>query len=229
MLAVPHARLDPRLYVLVDPARAGGHDIVSLALAAIAGGATLLQYRDKTASTRTLVARSQALKAAITGSGVPLVVNDRVDVAMAAGADGVHLGQDDMNVTDARRLMGARAIIGTSVTTEAHARALAGAGLDYAFVGAVFATLSKHDGARPIGLGGLAHLVGVARRAAPGLPVGAISGIDAMNAAAAIEAGAEGIAVISAVSGADDPAAATRRLRSVVDEALRWRGAEAPR
>ncbi len=219
--------VDLRLYALIDPARAGGRDLAPLAAACVAGGATLVQYRDKHADTRTLVARAGAIKAAMAGSGVPLLINDRVDVALAMGAGGVHLGQDDMNAADARRLLGTDAFIGVSVTAEAHADALAGAPIDYACIGAVFATASKDGAKRPVGLSGLAALAARVRQVAPGLPVGAISGIDATNAASVIGAGADGIAVISAIGEARDPADAARRLRAIVDQSLAARGAEA--
>ncbi|MDJ1158508.1 thiamine phosphate synthase [Chelatococcus sp. SYSU_G07232] len=216
--------VDLRLYAILDPTRTCGRDLPALAAAAVAGGTTLLQYRDKEADTRTLVARARAIRAATAGSGVPLLVNDRVDVALAAGADGVHIGQEDMAAEDARRLLGPAAIVGLTLKTEAHARALAGAPVDYACIGGVFATVSKHNPEPPVGLAGLAHIAEVARATAPGLPVGAIAGIDATNAAGVIGAGADGIAVISAVFMAEDVAAASRRLRAVVDEALAARG-----
>ena len=101
---------DLRLYALVDPEHTGGHDLADLTRAVARGGATLVQLRDKVGSTRQMIERARALVAALTGSGVPLIVNDRVDVALAAGAGGVHVGQDDMAVADARRLLGRDAI-----------------------------------------------------------------------------------------------------------------------
>src|SRR5687767_497410 len=104
--------VDIKLYGIVDPERTRGRDLADLAREAVAGGCTLIQYRDKHASGRTLVERARALTEALKGTGVPLLVNDRVDVALAAGADGVHLGQDDLRPADARHLLGPRAIIG---------------------------------------------------------------------------------------------------------------------
>jgi thiamine-phosphate pyrophosphorylase len=219
---------DLRLYVLLDAGRTERAALPDLARATVAGGATLLQYRDKRAETRALLDTARAILAAVDRK-VPLLINDRVDVALAAKADGVHLGQDDMTAEDARRLLGPDAIIGVSATREAHVRALAAAAVDYACVGAVFVTTSKDDAETPIGLNGLARLVALARKLSPKLPVGAISGIDGTNASGVIGAGADGIAVISAVSDAPDPMAATRALRSTVDRALAARGAGGPR
>jgi len=216
--------VDLRLYGIVDPALGRGRDLGALALEAVAGGCTLLQYRDKQAATRAAVEQARALKAALDGTGVPLLVNDRVDVALAAGADGVHLGRDDMHPADARRLLGEGAVIGVTLKSAGDADALAGLPVDYGCVGGVFATASKHNPDPPIGLGGLAALVARAR-AARRLPVGAIAGIDAANAAFVIAAGADGVAVISALFAADNVAAAARDLRGIVDRSLASRGA----
>jgi len=217
--------VDLRLYGIVDPQWVRGRNLVDVALASVQGGCTLLQYRDKLADTRTMVDRARALKSALAGTGVSLLVNDRVDVALAAGADGVHVGQEDMHPADARRLLGPDAIIGVTITTGAHADELYRLQVDYACIGCVFATNSKNSPSPPIGLEGLAKLAFRARLAAPGTPVGAISGIDHSNAASVIGAGAEGIAVISAIFMAEDVAGAARRLRTAVDQALASRGA----
>jgi len=215
--------VDLRLYAIVGPGDARGRDLADMVAAAVAGGATLVQYRDKTGAVRAMVERARALKRVLAGSGVPLLVNDRVDVALAAGADGVHLGQDDMDPADARRLLGERAVIGLTLKTEAHARALAGRIIDYGCIGGVFATVSKANPEPPIGLDGLARVAAAGR--GTGMPLGAIAGIGASNAASVIGAGADGIAVISALFGAPDPAAAARTLRQIVDGALAARGA----
>ena len=217
--------VDLRLYGIADPARAGGRDLAGLARAAVAGGCTLIQYRDKDADGRTLVAHARALKAALAGTRVPLLVNDRVDVALAAGADGVHLGQEDMHAADARRIMGPGAIIGVTIKTPAQGDELYRLPVDYACIGGVFATASKANPEPPVGLDGFSRVAFRARLAGGRIPVGAIAGIDAANAASVIGAGADGIAVISAIFSADDVAAAARRLRTVIDGALAARGA----
>ena len=211
--------VDVRLYALVDPDRDGGRDLAELARLVTQGGATLVQLRDKHGDTRAMVERARAVKAALAPFGVPLLINDRVDVALAAGADGAHVGQDDMAVADARRLLGPEAIIGLSIKTVAQAAAAPIDLLDYVGIGGVFATTSKDNPSAPIGPAGLARIAEVFRRRAPKFPLCAIAGIDASNAASAIAAGADGVAVISALSLASDPQAAARELRAVVDEA----------
>jgi thiamine-phosphate pyrophosphorylase len=152
------------------------------------------------------------------------VVNDRVDVALAARADGVHIGPDDMTPEDARALLGPDAIIGVSIKSVAAAEAAPIGLVDYAGVGGFYTTLSKAQENPPIGTEGLARIASVLRRRAPKVPVVGIAGIDAANAAAVIAAGADGVAVISALSLATDPAAAARALREVVDGMLAKRG-----
>ena len=216
--------LDLRLNAIVDPERAGGHDLVALARLLAEGGATLVQLRDKTSDTRRMIEKARAIKAALAPFNVPFVVNDRVDVALAARADGVHVGPDDMAPADARALLGPEAIIGVSIKNTAAAEAAPVGVFDYAGVGGVYATLSKQQDNPPIGPEGLARITAVLRRRAPNIPVVGIAGIDAGNAAAVIAAGADGVAVISALSLAPDPRAAARALRAVVDGMLAKRG-----
>jgi thiamine-phosphate pyrophosphorylase len=209
--------VDIRLYALVDPARAGGRSLAELAALLAAGGATLVQLRDKHGSTRVMVEAARAIKSALAPARIPLIVNDRADVALAAGADGVHVGQDDMAVADARRLLGPAAIIGLSIKTPAQAEAAPVELLDYVGIGGVYATTSKDNPTPPIGVAGLARIAEVFRRRAPKLPLCAIAGIDATNAGAAVAAGADGIAVISALSLAPSPRDAAHELRAIVD------------
>lgn len=215
--------LDLRLYALVDPERAGGHRLADLAWHVAAGGATVVQLRDKHGDTRTMVEEARAIRENLAPMRVPLLINDRVDVALAAGTDGVHLGQDDMAVADARRLLGPNAIIGLSIKTVAQAETAPVDLLDYAAIGGVYATASKDNPDPPIGASGLMRIVEVLRRRRPGLPVCAIAGIDAGNAAATIAAGADGVAVISALSLAESPPDAARELRAIIDAALKER------
>jgi thiamine-phosphate pyrophosphorylase len=215
--------VDLRLYALVDPERSGGVRLADLAASVARGGATLVQLRDKHATTRRMVDEARAIKAALTPLDVPLVINDRADVAIAAGADGVHVGWDDMTPEDARALLGREAIIGQSIKTIAQAEAAPLELLDYVCVGGVFATTSKNNPDPPIGLGGLGAILKVLRARASAMPMGAIAGIDQSNAADVIAAGADGVAVISALSLADDAAAAAGRLRALVDRALAGR------
>lgn len=222
-------KVDLRLNAIVDPERANGRDLAELARLCAEGGATLVQLRDKHSETRALVDEARAIKNALAPFSVQFVVNDRVDVALAAGADGVHLGQGDMAVADARRLLGPGAIVGLSVKNIGEAEAAPIDLIDYVGSGGVYVTLSKQQKNPPIGPEGLGRIIAVLKRRArernKALPVCGIAGIDASNAGAVIGAGAEGVAVISALSLSSDPTAASRGLRQVVDAALLKRGA----
>jgi thiamine-phosphate pyrophosphorylase len=214
--------LDLRLYAVLDPARCRDRPLPDLAAAAARGGATLVQYRDKYGGTQSLVANARTIVEALAPFAVPLLVNDRVDVALAAAAAGAHVGQDDMAPDDARRFLGPDAIVGVTIHHAHEAEALTPGTADYAGCGPVFATQSKDPGDPPLGPDGLARLL---RQLPPGLPACGIAGIDHRNAAAVIEAGAAGVAVISDIFMAEDVEAATRRLRMAVDTALASKGA----
>lgn len=196
-------RLDLSLYLITGPGRCAGPGQVETVMAAVRGGVTMVQLRDKHASDGELIDQARRLKAALAGSGVPLIINDRLDVALAAGADGLHMGQDDGDVAMARAALGPEAILGLSVQTPAQMVRVDAEHLDYLGLGPVFATPSKNDHAEPLGFEGLASLV-----AASPLPTVAIGGLKAEHAAATRQAGAEGLAVISAICDAADPEAA---------------------
>lgn len=204
-------RFDPSLYVIADRALGRDRPLEDIVAAAIRGGATMIQLREKTLSVRGTVALARRLQEITRPAGVPLIINDRADVALAIDADGVHVGQDDLPVADARRLLGPDRIVGVSAGTIAEAVAAEADGADYVGVGSIFPTGSKSDAGEAIGPEGLAQV-----RAAVHIPVVAIGGITAANAAEAIQAGAAGVAVISAVVGADDVREAARRLAEVV-------------
>jgi thiamine-phosphate pyrophosphorylase len=214
------SRIDLRLYALVDPDTAGGRELDELAELVVSGGATLVQLRDKHADTGVMVERARALKAALAPFGAPLLINDRVDVALACGAEGVHVGQTDMSVADARSLLGPKARIGLSIKTMDQAQAAPLDLLDYVGIGGVFTTTSKKTVAAPIGIEGLARIAGIIRSRAQDFPVCAIAGITTENASQTIAAGADGVAVISALSLAPDPRAAAAKMRAIVDAAL---------
>ncbi len=211
------------LYAIVDPSVAGGRTLAELARQ-VSASATLVQMRDKNSSTRVMIEEARAIQAALNASRVPLLVNDRVDVALAAEADGVHIGQDDMPAAEARLLLGRGAIIGLSLKSVAEAQAAPLEHLDYVAIGGVFATTSKENTNPPIGLDGLRAIVHAVRARSANFPVCAIAGINESNAAEVIAAGADGVAVISALSLAPDPALAAKSLRAVVDRALAQRG-----
>lgn len=217
--------VDLRLYALVDPDRSGGRRLDDIARDVVAGGATLVQLRDKTGSTLRQIEEARAIKAALAGTFVPFLVNDRVDVALAAGADGVHVGWEDMPVADARALLGREAIIGLSIKTPEQAQHAPLDLLDYVCIGGVFETQSKNNPEPPVGATGFAELAAIIRSRKPNMPAGAIAGIDESNAGNLIAAGADGVAIISALSLARDPQAAAQKLRAIVDAALSQRGA----
>jgi thiamine-phosphate pyrophosphorylase len=211
-------RVDLRLYAIVDPEVSGGHDLVELCRVLAAGGTTLVQLRDKLSDTRVMVERARAIKAAL--GTVPLLINDRVDVALAIGCEGVHIGWDDMAPADARRLLGPDAIIGLTINSPARADATDLKLIDYAGIGGVYGTTSKQTKNSPIGLAGMARVIDALHRRDPKLPTCGIAGINAANAAPVIEAGADGVSVISALSVTPDPRGAARELLAVVDAAL---------
>jgi thiamine-phosphate pyrophosphorylase len=202
--------------LVTDPAMTRTRGLIATVLAGVAGGATIVQLRDKDADDAALVAAARALRAELAPLGVPLIVNDRVAVAEAAGADGVHIGQDDGDPAAARALLGPDALIGLSVTRAAEIATVDASVVDYVGLGPVFATATKPDAAPALGLAG-------ARAIAARLPVPwiAIGGIDAANAADVIAAGAAGIAVVSAICAADDPAEAAAGLRRAIAEGSR--------
>jgi thiamine-phosphate pyrophosphorylase len=211
-------RVDLRCYAIVDPEVAGSHELPEHCRMLAAGGATLVQLRDKLSDTRVMVERARACKAAL--GKVPLLINDRVDVALAIGCEGVHIGWDDMAPADARRLLGPDAIIGLTINSPQRADATDLSLVDYAGIGGVYGTTSKQTKNSPIGIAGMARVIEALHRRKPGFLTCGIAGINASNAAPVIEAGADGVSVISALSMAKDPAAATAELLRVVDAAL---------
>jgi thiamine-phosphate pyrophosphorylase len=215
-------RVDLSLYAVLDPAVSGGRTLVDLA-SRISADVTIVQLRDKLGSTRAMIEEARALKSVLSQKKIPLLINDRVDVALAAQADGVHIGQDDMAVEDARRLLGRNATIGLSIKTIEQAENAPLDVLDYVAIGGVYGTTSKDNVSKPIGVDGLRKIVEVIRKRRPNYPICAIAGINGNNAADVIAAGADGVAVISALSTAPDPAKAAENLRSVVDVALKRR------
>lgn len=195
------------LYVITGEKFARGRPLAAVVQAAIDGGAQAVQLREKEMPLRRLLTEGACLRDITRRAGVLFLVNDRVDVALALDADGVHLGQDDMPVAVARRLLGPDKIIGVSAHSVDQARAAQAEGADYLGVGPVYATSSKDDALAPQGLQLIREVA-----AAVDLPFVGIGGINTGNAAAVIAAGATGIAVISAVISAPDVAAAARQL-----------------
>jgi thiamine-phosphate diphosphorylase len=209
-------QLAPRLalHVLTDREWSRGRTTLDVAAAAIEGGATVIQLRDKTASTRALIEVGCALRRLTHARSVLLIVNDRVDVALAIDADGAHVGQDDMPAALARQLLGPERILGVSAGSLVEAAAAVAGGADYLGVGPIYATRGKADAGPPTG----PELVRELATHHP-TPLVAIGGITEANASEVIHAGAVGVAVITAVVAADDIAAAARRLRDTVEAA----------
>ncbi|WP_313554805.1 thiamine phosphate synthase [Agrobacterium cavarae] len=213
-------KIDYRLNAIVDASLSDVAPLAELAALAAHNGATIIQYRDKTASTRQMIDQARAIVEALKDTGVPLVINDRLDVAMATGADGVHLGADDMDADTARRLLGPDAIIGLTVKSMADARHVAQAPADYACIGGVFETTSKVNPDTPVGLAGLKQIRTYLRNERPDLPVGAIAGITLERVPDVIAAGANGVALISALFRTDDIATTAKAFRNAVDDAI---------
>lgn len=194
------------LYVIIDPAVAGERDVAWIAAEAIAGGARLIQWRDKLREKGLQLPGLEAIARVCRESGVPLIVNDDVDVALVAGADGVHIGQKDLPVAAVRKIVPREWIVGASTNNVAEARQAAADGADYVSVGNLFGTTSKED-TRPATLEML-HAV----CAAVSVPVCGIGGINESNIRSVVDTGAAMACVISAVVAAEDPREAARRL-----------------
>jgi thiamine-phosphate pyrophosphorylase len=202
--------MDPTLYVVLDRAASRGRSLDDLLAAVIDGGCRMVQLRDKESPSGRILPLAERLLARARRAGVTFIVNDRVDLAVALGADGVHLGQDDLSPRLARPLLRPGMILGVSTHDVAQAHAARDAGADYVAVGAMFPTTTKAD----------FQLVGpgLVRKLRPDIrvPLVGIGGITHDNVADVIRAGADGVAVISAVCGAHDPTGATRRFLEII-------------
>jgi thiamine-phosphate pyrophosphorylase len=200
-----------RLHVITDTVLQTRYSHAELAERAILGGADTIQYRSKHPDIRVMIEEASLVAAVCRAHGVPFIVNDRVDVALAVGADGVHLGRGDMPVEMARRIVGEGMIVGATIRSREHLEEAVRAGADYAGLGPVFSTSSKSVGIEPLGI----ETVRVVCAGSP-IPIIAIAGIDAGNAPSVIAAGAYGVAVIGAVCAADDVRGAAERMREAV-------------
>ena len=199
------------LHLVTDSTLCGARGVLAVVEAAVRGGVRVVQLREKSLPTRAFVERARALKALLAPLGVPLIVNDRLDVALACGADGVHVGQDDLSPEDLRRWL-PQALIGLSIERVEQLAEAERLSVDYYGASPVFATATKADAAPALGLSGLRAL-----RARSTRPLVAIGGIDEHNAAAVMAAGADALAVVSALCAAPDPEAAARRLCAVME------------
>lgn len=197
-----------KLYLVTDSALAGDRNIEDIVREAVEGGVTMVQLREKSLDTRSFIERAKRLKEIL--HGVPLIINDRVDVALASDADGVHLGQSDMPCTTARELLGPDRIIGLSVENMEQVAEANGLDVDYVGISPVFATPTKTDTAAPFGLEGLREAVAISKH-----PTVAIGGMNAGTAKEVFAAGADGIAVVSAIVCAPDPGKAAEELLEI--------------
>ncbi|MGR8928471.1 thiamine phosphate synthase [Rhizobium leguminosarum] len=205
---------DLSLYLVLDPDLCAEIGMVETARLAVAGGATMVQLRDKHAGTIGMIETGRALKQAFEGTGALLIVNDDVEAAIAIGADGLHIGQEDMDAHKARTMIGPDMILGLSVETAPLAAAVDPDLVDYTGVGPVFATPTKADHKQPIGFDGLAKLVKASQ-----VPSVAIGGLKADHVAQVFASGAKGLAVVSAICGTPDPEAATRHIAAEIRKA----------
>ncbi len=203
-------RLIGGLYVIVDPEAVRGRDLVTVTQAAVRGGADVVQLRAKAMGGRAFYEAACALREVCRAGGAVFIVNDRADVAAAADADGVHVGQEDLPVAQARQVVGPDRMVGTSVKTANLAVQAVREGADYLGVGAMFASPTK-PGSSVIGPERLREI-----RAAVQVPIVGIGGVDAGNAGIVMQAGANGVAVIQAVAGAEDVEAAARRMKEAI-------------
>jgi thiamine-phosphate pyrophosphorylase len=207
------ASIDLTLYAIIDRSLEEDLPVAEFVSQVIEGGVTCLQVRCKQEPTGSLLAFARRVLEAAAGSGVPVIVNDRVDVALAAGAQGVHLGAEDMPVAEARKICGKALIIGATVRDVASARQALQAGADYLGVGPAFATAVKPhlSPIRPQVISSIHEQIS--------LPIVAIGGINDMNAAIPLEHGADGVAVITALRRSKSPKEAASRLRAAIDKA----------
>lgn len=202
---------DLSLYLVLDPDLCRSHSMVETTMAAIAGGATIVQLRDKHAGTEGLVRIGRQLMDAMAGTGIPLIVNDDIEAALAIGAHGLHVGQDDLPSQAARARLGPDKIIGLSIEDETVARKVDPTIVDYVGIGPVFVTPTKPGHKPAIGFEGLAKLVTI-----NDLPSVAIGGLKKEHVAPVFATGANGLAVVSAICGQPDPESATRNIADAI-------------
>jgi thiamine-phosphate pyrophosphorylase len=206
--------IDYSLYLVTDRGLARGRTTLEIVKTAVYGGTTVVQLREKDCSTREFIEQAYSIKEFLKDHGVPLIINDRLDVAQAVKADGVHLGQGDMPLGLAKQILGNSMIIGISAESLQDAIEAEKGGADYLGVSPIYATPTKTDTAPPLGLAGLKKI-----RKAVQLPLVGIGGLSTENAADVIRSGADGVAVVSAIVAADDPETAARELRQAIQKA----------
>jgi thiamine-phosphate pyrophosphorylase len=206
--------IDYSLYLVTDRGLSRGRTTIQIVEAALRGGVTCVQLREKACSTREFITQALSIKDHLKGHNVPLIINDRVDIALAVNADGVHLGQSDMPIETAKAILKDSMIIGISAESLKNAVQAEKDGADYIGVGSIYATSTKTDTASPLGLEGLREI-----RRSVKIPLVGIGGLNRENAGEVINNGADGVAVVSAIVAADDPEKAARELKKIIEQA----------
>ena len=206
--------IDYSLYLVTDMGLARGRSTVEVVKAAVSGGVTCIQLREKDCSTLEFIEQARAIKNFLEEREVPLIINDRLDVALAVGADGVHLGQSDMPLEMARKIAGPSMLIGISAESVQDAVEAENGGADYLGVSPIYATPTKTDTAPPLGIQGLREIKNRVK-----IPLVGIGGLNNSNAAEVIRNGADGVAVVSAIVAAEDPETAAMNLKQIINEA----------
>lgn len=207
--------IDYSLYLVTDRSLSKGRSTAEIVAAAVAGGVSCIQLREKSCGTREFLNEALALQPLLKSRDIPLIINDRLDIALAIEADGVHLGQSDMPIGMARKIAGDSLIIGISAESVDDALRAEQEGADYIGISPVFSTPTKTDIAPPLGLEGVRQI-----RALVDIPLVGIGGIHSDNAESVLAAGADGIAVVSAIVSAADPAGAAKKLKTLIDQVL---------
>ena len=202
---------DLRLYLVTDRLLSLGRDLEWIVEEAVKGGVTMVQLREKDSSTRQFIELAIRLRSKLSSFRVPLIINDRMDVVLAAGADGLHIGQSDMPYETARRLLGHEKIIGLSVENMRQVYETNNLDVNYIGISPVFSTSTKTNTALPFGLEGIRQVMAITKH-----PAVAIGGINANNATAIMQAGASGIAVVSAICSANNPREAAFELKNKI-------------
>ena len=207
--------IDYSLYLVTDRSLSKGRSTAEIVAAAVAGGVSCIQLREKSCGTREFLNEALALQPLLKSRNIPLIINDRLDIALAIEADGVHLGQSDMPIGMARKIAGDSLIIGISAESVDDALRAEQEGADYLGISPVFSTPTKTATAPPLGLEGVRQI-----RALVDIPLVGIGGINSVNAESVLAAGADGIAVVSAIVSAADPAGAAKKLKTLIDQVL---------
>lgn len=203
---------DLSLYLVTDRTLSLDRPLKSVIEAAVRGGVSMVQLREKDASTKEFYELAMKMKACLKPYNVPLIINDRLDIALACDAEGLHIGQSDMPYEVARRLMGKNKIIGLSVESVQDAKDANNLDVDYIGISPVFDTQTKTDTSKPLGLDGIKEISRICKHPSVG-----IGGIGMNNAADVISTGADGVSVVSAIMSAQDPMESARQLRNIVD------------